>query len=135
MAKHDTDPVLAQLVHSVNESAQAAVPITVTTHGTVLTGRLIAQERYFADLVESNPVLAALQPASGLLGKEYAKDVDTEAGHHLHLRTTSIPGDGDRAEGLWRISLEAVDGWTLRAKADTEAQDDKSPFARLLGTP
>lgn len=63
MAKHDTDPVLAQLVHSVNESVQAAVPITVTTHGTVLTGRLIAQERYFADLVESNPVLAALQPA------------------------------------------------------------------------
>lgn len=135
MAKHDTDPVLAQLVHSVNESAQAAVPITVTTHGTVLTGRLIAQEKYFADLVEANPVLAALQPASGLLGKEYAKDVDTEVGHHLHLRTTGIPGDGDRAEGLWRISLEAVDGWTLRARADTEAQDDKGPFARLLGTP
>ncbi len=134
MAKHDTDPVLAQLVHSVDESVQAAVPVTVTTHGTVLTGHLVAQERYFADLIQANPVLAALQPASGLLGKEYAKEVDDEAGHHLHLRTAGIPGDGDRAEGLWRISLEAVDGWTLRAAADAEGQDDKGPFARLLGT-
>ena len=63
MAKHDTDPVLAQLVHSVDESVQAAVPVTVTAHGTVLTGHLVAQERYFADLVQANPMLAALQPA------------------------------------------------------------------------
>ena len=62
MAKHDTNPVLAQLVHSVDESVQAAVPVTVTTHGTVLTGHLVAQERYFADLVQANPMLAALQP-------------------------------------------------------------------------
>jgi len=26
MAKHDTDPVLQQLVHAVNESRQAGVP-------------------------------------------------------------------------------------------------------------
>ena len=58
--------------------------------------------------------------------------MDDEAGHHLHLRTTGIPGDDDRAEGLWRISLEAVDGWTLRAAAG--GQQDKGPFARLLGT-
>jgi SAM-dependent methyltransferase len=51
------------------------------------------------------------------------------AGHHLHLRAV---GRGD-PEGLWRISLEAVDGWTLRADAD--AAEDKGPFARLLGTP
>ena len=40
MAKHDTDPVLRQLVHAVNESRQAGVPVTVSTHGTVLTGLL-----------------------------------------------------------------------------------------------
>jgi len=57
-----------------------------------------------------------------------------EVGHHLHLRTAAIPGDEERAEGLWRISLAAVDAWTLRATADTGAQDDKGPFARLLGT-
>ena len=36
-------------------------------------------------------------------------------------------------EGLWRISLEAVDGWVLRAAADDAARD-KGPFARLTGS-
>jgi hypothetical protein len=134
MAKHDTDPVLAQLVRSVNESGQAIVPVTVSLHGTVLTGALIPQERYFADLVGGNPLMSALEPTSGLLGKEYAKDVEAEANHHLHLRADGVSGDAG-AEGLWRISLEAVDAWTLRATADNGVQDDRGPFARLLGTP
>jgi hypothetical protein len=129
MAKHDTDPVLQQLVHAVNESRQAGVPVTVSTHGTVLTGLLIAEETYFADLVEASPLLSALQPSTGLLGKEYAKEVGGESDHHLHLRAT-----GKGTEGLWRISLAAVDGWKLRATADADhGQDDKGPFARLLG--
>jgi hypothetical protein len=67
MAKHGTDPVLEQLVHTVNES-----------------------------------------------------------GHNLHVRAAG------RDEGLWRISLESVDGWTVGASA--VGGDDKGPFARLLGT-
>lgn len=55
MAKHDVDPVLRQLVRAVNESGQAAVPVTVSLQGTTLTGMLIAQNRYFSDLVEANP--------------------------------------------------------------------------------
>jgi len=31
------------------------------------------------------------------------------------------------------MSLETIDGWTLRANGDAEA--DKGPFARLLGNP
>ena len=31
------------------------------------------------------------------------------------------------------MSLDAIDGWTLRATADAEA--DKGPFARMLGAP
>jgi hypothetical protein len=74
--------------------------------------------------------MSALEPTSGLLGKEYAKEAEAESDHHLHIRAAS----GDQiAEGLWRISLEAVDGWALRASADTDA-DDRGPFARLLGT-
>jgi hypothetical protein len=61
MAKHDTDPVLGQLVHAVNESGNARVPMTVSTHGTVITGVLIAQEAYFTDLAEGSPLLSALQ--------------------------------------------------------------------------
>ena len=127
MAKHDTDPVLEQLVQAVNESGQARVPVTVSAHGTVITGVLIAQEAYFTQLAEGSPLLSALQPASGLLGKEYAKDVTAESGHHLHIRATG------QDEGLWRVSLEAVDGWTVGASAAATAEEDRGPFARLLG--
>jgi hypothetical protein len=126
MAKHDIDPVLEQLVHAVNESGQARVPVTVAAHGAVLKGVLIAQEAYFNELAEGSPLLSALQPASGLLGKEYAKDIDAESAHHLHIRATA----GE--EGLWRLSLEAVDGWKVGA-LDAGPDDDRGPFARLLG--
>jgi hypothetical protein len=126
MAKHDIDPVLGQLVHAVNESGRARVPVTVSAHGTVLTGVLIAQEAYLTQLAEDSPLLSALQPASGLLGKEYGKEVTAQADSHLHIRAA-----GADKEGLWRISLDAVDGWTLSTPSE-ETQDDKGPFARLL---
>ncbi len=132
MARHDTDPVLQQLVHAINESGQAAVPVTVSVHGTQLTGALIAERRYFSELVEGDPMMSALEPSSGLLGKEYAKETEAESDHRLHLRT-SPARDGAAAAGLWRISLEAVDGWTLGAAVGGE--DDRGPFARLLGNP
>ena len=133
MAKHDTDPVLRQLVHAINDSGQAAVPVTVSVHGTVLNGALIAEQRYFSELVEGNPLMSALEPSSGLLGKDYVKETEAESGHHLHIQTG--PGrNGDVAEGLWRISLEAIDGWSLRAGAAAGSEDDRGPFARLLGT-
>jgi hypothetical protein len=128
MAKHDNDPVLRQLIHAVNESRGAGVPVTVSTRGTVLTGLLIAEDTYFAELVEASPLMSALQPSSGLLGKEYTKDVEGESGHNLHLRAI-----GDGHEGLWRISLESIDAWVLRAPDDTASDDDKGPFARLRG--
>lgn len=126
MAKHDTDPVLGRLVRAVNESAKAQVPLTVSAHGTTVTGVLIAEDTYFTELAEGSPLLSALRPASGLLGKEYAKDVESETEHHLHIRAT-----GRQEEGLWRVSLEAVDAWTVGAFAT--ANDEQGPFARLLG--
>ena len=134
MAKHDVDPVLQQLVRAVNESGQAAVPVTISVHGAVLTGNLIAQSRYFSDLVERNPLMSALEPSSGLLGKEYTKEAEEESDHHLHMRAGGIRGDGETAEGPWRISLGSVDGWALRAVARRDVEDDRGPFARLLGT-
>ena len=59
MAKLDIDPVLEQLVHAVNESGQARVPITVAAHGTLVSGVLIAQEAYFSELAEGSPLLSA----------------------------------------------------------------------------
>jgi hypothetical protein len=126
MAKHDTDPVLEQLVHAVNESGRARVPVTLSVHGTLVSGVLVAQDAYFAELAEGSPLLGALQPASGLLGKDYTRDVESESGHHLHVRASG----GD--EGLWRISLESVDGWSIGAFV-ASAEEDRGPFARLLG--
>ena len=125
MAKHDIDPVLRQLVQAINESENATVPIIVTARGTQLTGVLLGERRYFGELVTQNRLMSALEPSSGLLGKEYAKDIEAESGHHLHVRT-----DEGR---LWRISLEAVDAWTLPASTG-EAQAEQGPFARLLGS-
>lgn len=50
MAKLGIDPVLQQLAQAINESGQAAAPVTVLVHGTVLTGALIAEKRYFSGL-------------------------------------------------------------------------------------
>ncbi len=132
MARHDVDPVLRHLVKAVNESETAAVPVSLSVHGTVVTGDLVSQRRYFADLVEGNPLMNALEPASGLLGKDYAKETESESGHHLHVLADRAPGSN---EGLWRISLESVDAWSVRRSAGTAAGDDRGPFARLLGTP
>jgi hypothetical protein len=126
MAKHDTDPVLRQLVWAVNESENATVPLTVTVHGTQLTGVLLSERLYFGELAGQNPLMAALEPASGLLGKDYVKDTEAESGHHLHIRA-------DKGR-LWRISLEAVDAWTLPSSAG-DTDDEKGPFARLLSSP
>lgn len=134
MARHDIDPVLQQLVRAINDSGQATVPVTVSVHGTILTGALIAQQRYFTELVEQNPLMSALEPSSGLLGKEYTKDADSESDHHLHLLASRTRDGGEASEGVWRLSLEAVDGWALRQGAASETAD-KGPFARLLGSP
>jgi hypothetical protein len=112
MAKHAVDPVLRQLVRRPH---------------------LIAQSRYFSELVEGNPLMSALEPSSGLLGKDYVKEAEAESDHHLHLRAAGIRGGSEVIEDPWRISLEAVDGWALRAGDAVE--QDKGPFARLLGTP
>jgi hypothetical protein len=133
MAKRDIDPVLQQLVRAINESGRATAPISVSVHGTVLTGALIAEQAFFSELVADNPLVSALKPASGLLDKEYAKETEAASDHHLHLRATGVRGGGEVSEGLWRMSLETIDGWILRATADAEA--DKGPFARLLGNP
>ena len=136
MPKHAVDPVLRQLIRAINESGRGSVPVTVSAHGTILRGVLISERGYFAELVQRNPLMSALEPSSGLLGKEYAKDTGAESDHHLHLLDERVPPGSESpgaTEGLWRISLEAVDGWALRHGVATEtATDDKGPFARLL---
>ena len=118
--------MLQQLVRAVNESGQdRGAHLTVPVHGTVLTGNLIAQSRCSGNLVEGNPLMSALEPSLGLLGKEYTKEAEAESDHHLHVRAAGIRGDGEITEGLWRISLGSVDGWALRAVAGADVEEDR----------
>jgi hypothetical protein len=43
--------------------------------------------------------MSALEPTSGLLGKEYAKETEAASDHHLHLRATGVRGGGEVSEG------------------------------------
>lgn len=133
MPKHDTDPVLRQLVRAINESDTGSVPVTLSVHGATVRGALVPERRYFAELVQRNPVMSALEPSSGLLGKDYVKHTEAESDHHLHVLGESVPSGTEAGEDLWRISLEAVDGWSLRHGAE-HAEGDKGPFSRLLNT-
>jgi hypothetical protein len=134
MAKHDRDPVLRELIRRVNDSGQTAVPVTLSIHGAVLHASLISQDRYFAELAETSPLMSALDPGSGLLGDDYVQGVASESQHYLHARAARLAG-GDGSEGLWRLRLDAVDAWTLRIGEAASDQHDKGPFARLLGNP
>ncbi len=79
--------------------------------------------------------MSALEPSSGLLGKEYAKETEAESGHHLHILADGTGGAGEFGEGLWRVSLEAAMARPWGAKAAAGSEDDRGPFARLLGSP
>ncbi len=105
MAKRDIDPVLQQLAQAINESGQAAAQIVISVHGTVFDGVLISEQRYFSQLVEGNPLMSALEPSSGLLGKEYTREAEAASDRHLHILATGGKGNGELTEGLWRISL------------------------------
>jgi hypothetical protein len=115
MAENNQDPVLAELVRSVNESDQSAVPVplavpvTLTVRGAVLRGSLIAERSYFTEIVEASPLMDALDPEAATSGR------------YLHLRAA---GDEGEDAALWRIGLDAVDAWTLHATASSADQED-----------
>jgi hypothetical protein len=63
MARRDIDPRPASAGPGHQRVGQAAVPVTVSVHSTLLNGALIAERRYFSELVEGNPL-----PAAGMTG-------------------------------------------------------------------
>lgn len=78
--------------------------------------------------------MITLEPSSGALGKDYTRDMETESDHHLDI-LTSPASDGVVGEGLWRISLEAVDDWTLGAEAAARGGDDRALSRACAATP
>lgn len=131
MAKRRADPVLERLLHAVEQSPAAAVPVAVSVRGTRLRGELISQDAYFADLASGGALLGAL--GAEAVGGSDGKDFEKSSGGFVHLR------GGDVAEGassgVWRIALGAVDAWTLLAGRDEAGRDHaERGGASALGT-
>lgn len=126
MAKTAVDPTLRELVRAIEESGRTSVPVALTVRGTVLHGELVSQQRYFADLAAENPLVSALEPTAGLLGKDYRKETRDSAHRYLHLRGGRVHPHLDGVGALWRIRLASVDAWTLHDMAPQAEDRDRS---------
>lgn len=116
------DPILAGLVGATRESTDLALPVTLMTRGLVAEGLLVSEARWLDELAAilegGSEALAAL---GGIFrGARAAVELATAAGDStgelVHLLGASVrSGDHLVATGLWRVALEAVDGWKLGA--------------------
>jgi hypothetical protein len=114
------DPILAGLVAGVRQHTATQVPITIISSGLVAEGQLVAESRWLDELAQ---VLEAGSPAAGAFGTIFrtaslAVEIDTAVGGDsdelLHLMGAVVRnGETVVATGLWRLRLDAVDGWKL----------------------
>lgn len=119
MAKRHGDPVLERLVHAVEQSPAAAVPVAVSVRGTRLRGELISQDAYFAELASGGALLGALgAEAVGGSDKEFDKK---SADGFVHLRGAATAESAPGA--VWRIAVGAVDAWSLLAGREELARE------------
>jgi hypothetical protein len=125
------DPVLADLVHAVNHGGDTEISLTLSVSGTVISGMLIANTKFFKLLADS--VIAAGAAPGGSPVESFADfmrsgaDVpDADAGDgeeaievtlYIHLRDAVVwaPGGASLPAQLWRGRLSHVSGWSLGA--------------------
>lgn len=112
------DPVLAGLL----TQAELGIPITLLSAGTVVEGVTTSEVRWFDQLaaaLEAPGTPAAGAMAGGFRDVRMAVELtDIAAGgmpvEHLHLVEAQVRSGGRLvAVGLWRVAVDAVDGWKL----------------------
>lgn len=117
------DPILTDLVHAVEETGTATVPITLWVGGALVAGTLVAYATWLREVVayfETHDIAAggdAFTPVYEELPRDRAPDRD-----HMHLRDArtfapgapTAPGDGGVP---WRARIRAVDAWSFGAPA------------------
>lgn len=116
------DPILAGLVGATRQSTNLALPVTLLTRGLIAEGLLVSEARWLDELAA---VLEAGGEAAAALGGvfrgarasvELAAAAGDSTGALVHLLAASIRSGTDVvATGLWRVALDAVDGWKLGA--------------------
>jgi hypothetical protein len=130
MAKHDVDPVLQQLVHTVDDSGRSAELIAVSAHGMSLTGTLISEQSYFRKLAEVHPLLSALEPSLRLLGQEYVTEAEAESGHHLHMWGSEV-SDGKATRDGWAMADQPGGGGQLGPAPPDERREPAAAKAAM----
>lgn len=115
------DPVLAGLVAGVGRSSTVLLPVTLMSRGLVIEGDLVAESRWLDELAR---LLDAGSPAVAELGRVFreagvssvmASAVgDNTSSELLHLVSATVrAGQETLSTGLWRLRVDAVDGWRL----------------------
>lgn len=117
------DPILESFV-ALADSKELEIGLTLWVNGTVVTGTLIGQKRYFnvlADQVSKGSGVLAQHLGSTLqqLADGLPEPEEGQAVTWLHLRDTRILQPAETPivpidNGLlWRGKLDAVDGWAM----------------------
>lgn len=116
------DPILGGLVGATRQSTELALPVTLMSRGLVVEGLLVSEARWLDELAAllegGGETLVAL---GGIFRNaratvELATAAGDSTGEIVHLMGASVrSGDQLMATGLWRVALEAVDGWKLGA--------------------
>jgi hypothetical protein len=126
------DPELLRLVMFINALDGTEIGITLHVHGTIVSGLLISNARFYRLLVKS---FADRSTESGDSFESFAKfyqftlnDVEKELDsvrdkerqleppRHIHLRhaqTYVTSGAAPFTAPLWRGRLSAIDGWSI----------------------
>lgn len=114
------DPILAGLLNATRQSTDLALPVTVMSSGLVAEGLLVSEARWLdelAALLETGS--DALVALGGIFrdaraAVELATAAGDSTGGIVHLMGAAVrSGEHLVATGLWRVTLEAVDGWKL----------------------
>lgn len=116
------DPILAGLVSAAAKSTELQLPVTLVAAGLIVEGQLVSEARWLdemASLLEAGSASAAELGAifrGARASVEMAGAVGDPGSAIVHvIRSTVRSGREIVAVGLWRIRLEAVDGWKLGA--------------------
>lgn len=119
------------LMDQLNEPAEPGIALSLTVHGLVVTGELIPQWQWFAELSELNNYEDAFYTGMAEYVKEQSdlaheavkvRDSGRDVTHkqhlalsaptrYVHLRGAQVGGVRTQA-GLWRGRLSAVSGWS-----------------------
>lgn len=120
-----SDPVLLGLISA---GAPLGLPLTLLSSGVVIEGVTTSEPAWFdrlAEVLEAPGTRSAAAVASGFRGIRMAVELEqiaqdaagTSTGpEHVHLVDATLRSGGEvQSVGLWRVRIEAVDGWKLGA--------------------